>query len=319
MPPRISIVTTSFNRAAFLGEAIESVLNQRYSDLEYVIVDGGSTDGSAEIVRSYSNRLSWWISEPDAGQYHAINKGFSRTTGEIMAWLNSDDKYLPWTFAVVSDIFASLPEVEWLSTCFPLLWDGQGRAVASGMRPGFSRAGFLRGEYLPGGAWYSTGYLQQETTFWRRSLWERCGGRLDTQYGLAADFDLWVRFSHEAELFGVGTPLGGFRSHGNQRTATGMKRVLRGSEELSRGSRRKGGGSGAVDDRAFRQITVAWARATIRGDGRSGRAPTVLCSAAVRVAAGTWTICRAEAAASNSLSASHRRPPIELRLGAKGR
>jgi hypothetical protein len=212
-------VTASFNRSKYLAEAMDSVLSQGYPALEYVVVDGGSTDGTAEIVRRYADRLSWWVSEPDGGQYDAINKGFSHTTGEVMGWLNSDDKYLPWTFSVVSEIFASLPEVEWLTTCFPLSWDERGRATACGFRPGFSRAGFVRGEHLPGGDWYSSGYLQQESTFWRRSLWERCGARLDTGYRLAADFDLWVRFSKEAQLYAAATPLGGFRSHGDQKTA----------------------------------------------------------------------------------------------------
>jgi hypothetical protein len=151
--------------------------------------------------------------------YDAINKGFAHTTGEVMAWLNSDDRYLPWAFSVVSEIFARLPEVEWLTTCFPLTWDVRGRAIACGYRPGFSREAFLRGENLPGGPWYATSYIQQESTFWRRSLWERAGGRVDTTYRLAADFDLWARFARHADLYAVGTPLGGFRSHGDQKTA----------------------------------------------------------------------------------------------------
>jgi hypothetical protein len=218
-PPRLSIVTPSFNRAAFVRETIESVLSQGYPDLEYVVVDGGSTDATAAIVSEYAHRLSWWVSEPDGGMYDAINKGFAHTTGEVMAWLNSDDKYLPWTFSVVGEIFASLPEVEWLTTCFPVTWDARGRAVACGYRPGFSREAFLRGENLPGGAWYATSYIQQESTFWRRSLWERAGGKIDTSYRLAADFDLWARFSRQADLYAAGTPLGGFRSHGDQKTA----------------------------------------------------------------------------------------------------
>jgi glycosyltransferase involved in cell wall biosynthesis len=216
--PKLSVVTASFNRAEFLAEAIDSVLEQGYTDLEYVVVDGGSTDGTAQIVASYAERLAWWVSERDGGQYDAINKGFAHTTGEVMAWLNSDDKYLPWTFSIVSEIFASLPEVEWLTSAFPLTWDERGRAVACALRPGFSQRGFLRGEYLPGGNWYSTGYLQQESTFWRRSLWERVGGQLDTGFSLAADFDLWMRFSKVARLYAAAAPLGGFRAHANQRS-----------------------------------------------------------------------------------------------------
>src|SRR3954464_13703841 len=94
--PRISIVTPSFNQARFLPETIRSVLGQNYPDLEYVVIDGGSTDGSAEVIRRHEDRLAQWVSEKDAGQYDAINKGFARTSGEIMGWLNSDDLYTPW-------------------------------------------------------------------------------------------------------------------------------------------------------------------------------------------------------------------------------
>src|SRR5215469_5586779 len=96
--PKISIVTPSFNQAEFLEETIRSVLDQNYPNLEYVVVDGGSTDGSVDIIKKYAHRLAWWVSEPDDGQYAAINKGFKHSSGEIMAWINSDDKYLPWTF-----------------------------------------------------------------------------------------------------------------------------------------------------------------------------------------------------------------------------
>ena len=106
--PKISIVTPSFNQAEFLEQTICSVLNQNYPNLEYIIIDGGSTDGSVEIIKKYADKFTYWVSEKDNGQYDAINKGFSHTTGDIMGWINSSDIYYPWTLSMIAEIFEKI-------------------------------------------------------------------------------------------------------------------------------------------------------------------------------------------------------------------
>lgn len=217
--PKISVVTPSYNQAAFLERTIQSIVNQGYPNLEYVIIDGGSQDGSVDIIKNYAKHLHYWVSEPDRGQYDAINRGFARTTGEIMAWLNSDDCYVPWAFQVVGSIFATLPEVEWLTTLRLMTSDENDMAMTCYARAPFSRQGFFRGENLPRKSAYSTGCIQQESTFWRRPLWQRAGGRVDDGLRLAGDFELWARFFQYADLYGVAIPLGNFRMHRHQKTA----------------------------------------------------------------------------------------------------
>jgi glycosyltransferase involved in cell wall biosynthesis len=121
---KITIVTPSFNQAEYLEETILSVINQRYENLEYIVVDGGSTDGSLEIISRYSSALAWWISEPDNGQVEAINKGMARATGEICAYLNSDDLYLPGALSLVAEYFENHPDCQWL--CGDTIFFGEG-------------------------------------------------------------------------------------------------------------------------------------------------------------------------------------------------
>ncbi len=222
--PKISVVTPSFNQRGFIEQTILSVINQRYPALEYIVVDGGSTDGTVDVLRRYEDRLASWISEPDKGQYDAINKGFSQTNGEIMGWINSDDQYLPWTLAVVAQIFSQFPQVEWVTPLFQFCLGANGLPSTCKAVEGFSRNAFFRGANLPGGDWPAENYIQQEGTFWRRTLWDRAGGRVDAGMHLAGDFELWARFfAHDAELIGVALPLGAFQYHDDQKTAANMK------------------------------------------------------------------------------------------------
>ena len=222
--PRISIVTPSFNQAQYLETTLKSVLDAGYPNLEYIVIDGGSTDGSPDIIRQYADRLAYWVSEPDGGHMDAINKGFARSTGEIMGWLNSDDILCRWSLPTVARIFRELPQVQWLTTRTQLLLNAAGESIGALRAPGFSRTWFYRGWHLarqPG----FVGYIQQESTFWRRSLWEAAGGHVNAGLDVAGDFELWSRFFEHAELAMTDVPLAGFRVHGQQKT-TDIDRYL---------------------------------------------------------------------------------------------
>jgi glycosyltransferase involved in cell wall biosynthesis len=215
---RISIVTPSYNQSRFLEAAMQSVLTQRGPEVEYIVMDGGSTDGSEAIIERHAARLAYWQSERDGGQYDAITRGFARATGDVFGWLNSDDMFCEGAFAVVAETFEQFPEVQWLTTTAQVRWDAEGRIARVLHVPGYTREGFLAGEHLPSGGAFSVGWIQQESTFWRRSLWEKSGAQIGHGYGLAGDFELWARFFQHAELHAIEVPLGGFRFHGDQKT-----------------------------------------------------------------------------------------------------
>jgi len=203
--PRIAFVTPVLNNAALLEETIKSVLAQNYPNLDYFIVDGGSTDGTLDIIRKYESQISGWLSEPDNGMYDAINKGFERTSGELMGWISGTDLLHPGGLRLVASIFQDFPDVEWINGR-PNVFNEAGMTVCVFPVPRWSRFRFLAG---------ANQWIQQEGTFWRRSLWDKAGGYVDASRRLASDFELWVRFFRHAQLYSVDGLTGGYRSHGD--------------------------------------------------------------------------------------------------------
>jgi glycosyltransferase involved in cell wall biosynthesis len=211
--PRFAIVTPSFNQARFLEQTITSVLHEEVP-LDYVVQDGGSTDGSVEIVRRHASRLCAWETAPDRGQADAIARGFAKTAGrpeDLMAWLNSDDFYLPGALGFVSDWFARHPTVDALYG-HRVVADEQGREINRWVLPRHDPALLRLNDFVP-----------QETLFWRRRIWDRVGG-VDRTLQFAIDWDLLLRFQ-EAGAVIVHVPyfLACFRVHRAQKTSAQMK------------------------------------------------------------------------------------------------
>lgn len=257
----ISVVTPSFNQASYIADTIESILTQEGEFyIDYTIVDGGSTDGSQEIIAKYEKLLKdnchttkingldfylpdgdfrlnrckgisyRWISEKDDGHGDAINKGFSESIGDIMCWLNSDDLYLEHAFTTIMEIFNQFEQVKWLTGINMII-------NKDGSRLGMTHLGrynykniysFLTNDYE---------WIQQEVTFWRRELWKKAGGYINTDYKLMVDGELWTRFFLYENIYHVNRELGCYRFHDSNRAHQQMDNVkseLKGAVEILR-------------------------------------------------------------------------------------
>ena len=212
---KISIVTPSYNQDEYLEETILSVLNQSYRNIEYIIVDGGSSDSSAEIIKKYANQLAFWVCEKDKGHGNALNKGFSHSSGDIMGWINSDDKYAAGSLSIVADIFDKFPHVMWIVGRNS--WWNQDGEMTRSVRTQKNIYDFLLGRYQ---------WIQQESVFWRRSLWEKAGGYINEEYNYMVDGELWTRFFLHAELYSVDSILSGYRMHSENRARKNYRKCL---------------------------------------------------------------------------------------------
>ena len=205
-PLLISVVTPSFNQAGFLEATLDSVLSQDFPQVEYLVIDGGSADGSADILRRHATRLAYWVSEPDRGQADAINKGLRRASGEVLAYLNSDDLYLPGALSAVAAYFDEHPEVDLVYGDCQVI-DPAGRLL--GLLPEHEfdlRRTIERAEFIP-----------QPAAFWRRRLLEKVGP-FDESLHFAMDYDFFIRAGQAGRVARLPRTLAAFRLHPGSKT-----------------------------------------------------------------------------------------------------
>mgnify|MGYP001819189585 FL=1 len=243
--PLVSIVTPSYNQDRFLEDTILSVLNQDYKNLEYIIVDGGSTDNSLDIINKYKTRLAWWVSEPDVGQTDAINKGFARANGKILARLNSDDTYEPQAVTEAVAFLTTHTETGMVYGDANLINDS-GKQIGNfpARQTDYKR---LKRGYV---------HIPQQASYFRADIWEQVGP-LDPTFYFAMDYDLWVRIARIAPIQYHPRLWANFRLHGTGKSVTEDDRCW---PEMVRVHRRDGGSwfSWLVFKAKIRPLIYGW-------------------------------------------------------------
>jgi len=206
--PKITVVTPSYNQASFLERTIQSVLSQNYPNLEYIIIDGGSTDGSVDIIKKYADKITYWVSEKDNGQGNAINKGFRRATGDIVAWLNSDDEYCPGALKVVAETFMTNDDIDFVfGNRFTI--DENDKVIREDRHTRFSFSELII---------YGT-ILSQPASFWKRDLFKKYG-YLNESLRFSMDYEYFCRIGPHIKAKHTRKHLAKFRHHSNSKTCT---------------------------------------------------------------------------------------------------
>ncbi|WP_299938774.1 glycosyltransferase family 2 protein [uncultured Pelagimonas sp.] len=231
MTIKISIVIPSYNYGRFIGETIDSILAQDYPNTEIIVIDGGSTDNTVEVVQSYGDKIAYFVSEPDEGQSNALNKGFALTTGDVMAWICSDDIYLPGAFKRAADFFEQHRDCAFLYGDGAII-DGDSNWVCD----------IKSGPVLDRNTFHNYNYVFSTTSFWRRSLWEKSGAHIDESNNWTMDWELFIRMNQVAELHYRPGNVACLRHHEEAKTYTGRNQfTAKRDREIVGVSRRYGG------------------------------------------------------------------------------
>jgi glycosyltransferase involved in cell wall biosynthesis len=210
--PLVSIIIPSFNQSRFIEETLESVISQDYPNIELIVIDGGSTDGSVEIIKRYADKIDYWESEKDRGQSHAINKGYEKSTGQIVNWLCSDDVLFPGVVTKIVDAFEQNPEA--CGVFGSAVFTNANSEVIAPLP--VSYGGF--NELLR--FWGFKSDLNQPSCYFRRSLIEKAGYYLNEDYHHAMDYDFWCRSLKGQVLIDLGIPIATFRRHEEAKTTS---------------------------------------------------------------------------------------------------
>ena len=242
--PRITIVTPALAADPYLESTLRSVIYQDYPNLEFIVIEDGASDDRRILLEKYKSNFCWQTCPPGTELCAALNLAFAKATGEILGWLEPGDMLHVNGLAVIGGVFAALPDVQWI-TGRPFNFSLSGMPIGIKHLERWSRMRFLAG---------GNKYIHRETTFWRRSLWERAGGALATEYGAAGEFELFLRFFRRARLYSVEALIGGYRTHPGNHSADGShRRYNQTCDEIA--DRELSATSGAYAAKLFRNAT----------------------------------------------------------------